>query len=150
MTPRDLTRRTVLVGACGTCAAVAAGCATYTTGHPAPTEAPAPQPTAPQADPGTGGAAPLAATADIPVGGGTVFAESDVVVTQPTAGSFVAFSATCTHQGCTVSSITGNTVTCPCHGSQFALADGSVVKGPARKPLPAKQITVANGQITLA
>ncbi len=84
------------------------------------------------------------------MGGGKVFADADVVISQPTAGKFVAFSATCTHQGCTVSTITGNTVNCPCHGSSFALADGSVVKGPATNPLPEKDIRVSGGQIRLA
>ena len=132
-----------------------AGCATYTTGRAAPTELPTgadgrrrPAPARPPTARRRSGA--LAATADIPVGGGKVFADADVVITQPTAGKFVAFSATCTHQGCTVSTITGDTVNCPCHGSSFALADGSVVKGPATNPLPAKEITVSGGQITLA
>ncbi len=160
MTMRDVPRRTVLTGACGSCAAVVAGCATYTTGRAAPTQlAPAPSVDdlpGPGAQPGTaaaGGTAAsgaLAKTADIPVGGGKVFADADVVVTQPTAGKYVAFSATCTHQGCTVSTISGTTVTCACHGSSFALADGSVVKGPATTGLAKKKIRVAGGQIRLA
>lgn len=156
---RDLSRRTVLAGACGTCAAAATGCATYTTGRAAPTElAPAPSVgdlplpgDQPDATPeGAKQSGPLAAASDIPVGSGKVFADADVVITQPTAGKFVAFSATCTHQGCTVSTITGDTVNCPCHGSSFALADGSVVNGPATSGLPAKEIRVSGGQISLA
>jgi Rieske Fe-S protein len=154
MTMRDLSRRTVLAGACGGCATVVAGCATYTTGRAAPTEIPALPSVAPIQPGVTPGETPasgtLAATSDIPVGGGKVFADADVVITQPTAGRFVAFSATCTHQGCTVSTITADTVNCPCHGSSFALADGSVVQGPASTPLPTKKITVSGGRITLA
>ena len=45
------------------------------------------------------------AKADIPVGGGKVFDALKVVVTQPTAGDYKAFSAICTHQGCTVSGV---------------------------------------------
>ena len=86
----------------------------------------------------------------MPVGGGTVFADKDVVVTQPTAGDFKAFSATCTHQGCKVKSVTDGQIVCPCHGSRFAVADGAVVGGPAKRPLPAKTISVDGDSIVLA
>jgi Rieske Fe-S protein len=89
-------------------------------------------------------------TAEIPVGGGKVFADQKVVVTQPTAGAFKAFSATCTHAGCTVATVTGGMINCACHGSQFSVADGTVKKGPATKPLAPAKVTVNGGQITLA
>ena len=108
------------------------------------TESSAPQSSAPPA----GGA--LAKTADIPVGGGTVFKDQKVVVTQPAAGEFKAFSAVCTHAGCTVGSVSDGTINCPCHGSKFKIADGAVANGPADKPLPAQQIKVEGDQITLA
>ncbi|MFI2373956.1 Rieske (2Fe-2S) protein [Streptomyces sp. NPDC018964] len=96
------------------------------------------------------GADPLAATADIPEGGGKVFADRKVVVTQPTAGEFKAFSATCTHQGCAVKSVADGVINCPCHNSNFSISDGSVQSGPATKPLPAVEITVSGDSITLA
>ncbi len=49
-----------------------------------------------------GGGKVLAKTGDIPEGGGKVFADQGVVVTQPASGEFKAFSAMCTHQGCAV------------------------------------------------
>ncbi|MFG3107690.1 Rieske (2Fe-2S) protein [Streptomyces tendae] len=97
-----------------------------------------------------GAGAALAATADIPEGGGKVFPDQKVVVTQPAAGDFKAFSATCTHQGCAVKSVADGVINCPCHNSSFSITDGSVQGGPAPKPLPAVQITVSGDSIRLA
>jgi Rieske Fe-S protein len=112
-----------------------------------------PQTTEPQTETSAAAAAPppgLASTADIPVGGGKVFEADGVVVTQPKTGEFKAFSAVCTHQGCTVATITGGTINCPCHGSKFKVADGSVAKGPASKPLPPRTVTVTGDQISVS
>ena len=83
------------------------------------------------------------------MGGGKIFADQLVVVTQPTAGAFKAFTAVCTHMGCTVNQVSNGLIMCPCHGSEYSISDGSVKQGPAPTPLPAKQISVANDQITL-
>jgi Rieske Fe-S protein len=91
----------------------------------------------------------LGATSDVPVGGGKIYAEQAVVVTQPTAGTFKCFSATCTHAGCLLHDVTDGTINCACHGSQFSIANGSVTRPPAVRPLPSETITVANGQIML-
>ncbi|WP_327730397.1 Rieske (2Fe-2S) protein [Streptomyces sp. NBC_00487] len=101
-------------------------------------------------DGGTGVGEELARTADIPVGGGKIFKDQKVVVTQPEEGAFKAFSAVCTHRGCIVSSVSDETINCACHGSQFKIADGAVARGPATKPLPAEEITVAGNSIQLA
>lgn len=92
----------------------------------------------------------LARTSDIPVGGGTVFKDEKVVVTQPVEGEFKAFSAVCTHQGCTVGKVADGTIDCPCHGSKYRIADGSVAAGPASRRLPEERINVSGGTITLA
>ncbi|MEV4949919.1 Rieske (2Fe-2S) protein [Streptomyces sp. NPDC053755] len=94
--------------------------------------------------------APLAKTADIPVGGGKVLADQGVVITQPTAGEFKAFSSKCTHQGCAVSGVSDGVITCPCHQSLFDASDGSVKGGPATAPLPPTSIKVEGDAITLA
>ncbi|MFH9675885.1 Rieske (2Fe-2S) protein [Streptomyces sp. NPDC017405] len=96
------------------------------------------------------GGTALAKTADIPEGGGTVFKDHGVVVTQPTAGTYKAFSSTCTHQGCAVGGVADGVIVCPCHHSEFSAADGSVRKGPATRPLPAARITVSGDEIRLA
>ncbi|MDO0916529.1 Rieske (2Fe-2S) protein [Streptomyces sp. DT2A-34] len=98
---------------------------------------------------GAGGAA-LAKTGDIPEGGGKVFSDEKVVVSQPTAGDYKAFSTICTHQNCPMTDLQGDTITCACHKSQFSVLDGSVKKGPATEPLAAKQISVTGDSITLA
>ncbi|WP_181796565.1 Rieske (2Fe-2S) protein [Streptomyces sp. WELS2] len=97
-----------------------------------------------------GGGTALARTADIPEGGGRVFKDQGVVVTQPTAGTYKAFSAECTHQGCAVGSVAHGMIVCPCHGSEFSVADGSVKKGPATKGLAPARITVSGDDIRLA
>lgn len=98
---------------------------------------------------GGGSTGALATTSEIPVGGGKVFAAKKVVVTQPEAGTFKAFSAVCTHQQCTVDKIANGTISCPCHGSTFSAKDGSVTGGPAPAPLPAESIKVSGNEIML-
>ncbi|MGW1597350.1 Rieske (2Fe-2S) protein [Streptomyces sp. NPDC002343] len=97
-----------------------------------------------------GGGTALARTADIPEGGGKIFEDQGVVVTQPAAGTYKAFSVKCPHQGCAVGSVAHGMIVCPCHGSEFSVTDGSVRKGPATRGLPAARITVAGDEITLA
>ncbi|GAA3308429.1 hypothetical protein GCM10020295_70440 [Streptomyces cinereospinus] len=72
-----------------------------------------------------------------------------MVVTQPTAGEYKAFSAKCTHQGCAVKDVTDGVIICPCHDSRFSATDGSVTQGPATQPLAAERITVAGDEIRL-
>ncbi|MFC7796559.1 Rieske (2Fe-2S) protein [Streptomyces cinereoruber] len=154
MTSHSTSRRTVLFAAaalttagCGSDGGGDGGDGGTTAGTPEAPDAPD-SPDAPESPEGDGEA--LARTSEIPVGGGTVFAEEKVVVTQPTAGEFKAFSAVCTHQGCLVNKVADGTVDCPCHGSRFRVADGSVVTGPATRPLPAEQIIVSGETISLA
>jgi Rieske Fe-S protein len=94
-------------------------------------------------------AAPIK-TSDVPVGGGTVFQDQQVVVTQPKAGEFKAFSAFCTHAQCWVTTVSDGAINCPCHGSRFSITDGSVVNGPALQPLATKAVTVNGDQLTVA
>jgi Rieske Fe-S protein len=88
------------------------------------------------------------ATSKVPVDGGFIDSSAKVVVTQPTAGTYKAFTAVCTHQGCTVSTVSNNVIQCPCHGSEFSAKDGSVVNGPATSPLAAVSVKVSGSTIT--
>jgi Rieske Fe-S protein len=91
----------------------------------------------------------LAKVTEIPVGGGVVFSEHKVVVTQPAKGVFRAFSAVCTHVGCICNKVANGTIDCPCHGAEFKITDGAVVTGPAPAPLATRKIAVSDGKIML-
>lgn len=97
---------------------------------------------------GAGGGS-FATAADIPEGGGAIFADEGVVVTQPAAGEFKGFTNICTHQGCPVSDVT-DTINCSCHGSMFSIEDGSPQGGPAASALAEVAITVDGDSISLA
>ncbi|MER8047469.1 Rieske (2Fe-2S) protein [Streptomyces sp. NPDC094032] len=98
---------------------------------------------------GTSQTPPLARTGDIPVGGGKVLADRGVVITQPKKGEFKAFSARCTHAGCTVGGVADGVIVCPCHQSRFDASDGSVKQGPAPSPLEPTPIEVTGDAIRL-
>jgi Rieske Fe-S protein len=92
---------------------------------------------------------PVTGTSAIPVGGGAIFPQAGVVITQPEAGIFLGFDSTCPHQGCTVRAVAAGTINCFCHGSRFRIADGSVAGGPARQPLRRLPLVVRDGWISL-
>ena len=160
----NITRRTVLrgAGAMGAVAASAASLAacgssspssTATTGSAATTgqATSTPVPTTGAASGTTGGGAAASGTkvakADVPVGGGKIV--GGAVVTQPSSGTFKAFTSTCTHQGCTVGSVANNKIMCPCHGSGFDASTGAVVNGPATRALPAKTVTDSGDSVVV-
>jgi cytochrome b6-f complex iron-sulfur subunit len=131
-------RREMLVRT-GGIAAVAAGVAVLAAcGGGAGDETPA-------ATPGADGS--LAQVADIPVGGAisAMAAAEKILLVQATAGVITAFSAICTHQGCTVGPGNGE-LDCPCHGSRFELT-GAVITGPAEEPLTPYEVHVKDGAV---
>jgi len=91
----------------------------------------------------------IAKTADVPVGGGTVVKKWKIVVTQPAAGVYKAFSTACPHKGCAVSVPQDNVMTCPCHGSEFTADTGQATKGPATGALIAYQVRVEGDGIVV-
>lgn len=64
-------------------------------------------------------------------------------------GAFYAFADTCTHLGCSLAegSLGGTIVTCPCHGSQFDVTTGDVVRGPAREPVRSYPVRLEGGAL---
>ena len=89
----------------------------------------------------------LGAASEVPVGGGKVFRNDQVIVTQPTKGEYKAFSAICTHAGCTVEGVVKGVILCPCHGSMYNPSTGAVVGGPAPSPLAALGLQVQGGKL---
>lgn len=152
-----MSRRIVFqgLGALGVAAALA-GCGGGD--NPSGTDAggPAPKPATPghdQRQPQAGsqsGPEALASTAEIPVGGGLILTGPKIVITQPTQGEFKAFTAVCTHEGNTVTSVEDGTIMCAFHGSQYDAETGQVTQGPAPTALAPVKITVRGGQILSA
>lgn len=144
---REVSRRAVVgsvAAAAGGLAVVAGlgGCGAST--PPAPTAGASAPPTAA----GSAGTR-LGPVGDVPVGGGRVFTDLEVVVTQPAAGEFRGFSAECTHTGCIVASVTDGLIVCPCHGSRYHL-DGTVANGPAPRPLRRRTVRQVGGELELS
>jgi len=135
-----VSRRSVLLGACATCAVIVTGCAGSGTGTPSARRSPSSPP------------GPLVALDEIPVGQAVAATGADrapIVVARPTSTTAAAFSAICTHQGCRVKPV-GRELDCPCHGSVFDATTGRVLHGPARRPLPTVPVVVRDGQVFLA
>ncbi|MFC0435907.1 Rieske (2Fe-2S) protein [Kutzneria buriramensis] len=96
----------------------------------------------------------VAKLADVPVGGGTLVDEpggtGKLLLVQPSAGQVKAFSAACPHQGVTVGTPQGGTITCPGHGSQFDASTGALKRGPATTGLTAVDVKVNGAAVVLA
>ena len=128
-----------VLAACGGGDERAATTSTSSSLPASPESSPESSPSGAGSSPAAGGG--LVATADVPVGGGVILERKKIVVTQPDKGTFKAFTAVCTHMNCTVASVRKGLISCPCHGSGFDAADGSVRNGPATGPL--REIAVA-------
>jgi len=163
MDHNDLKRRTVLRGtALGAVAApVLAACgedSPASSGTPGGGGFTPPTPTETPTD-GKPAAEVLATTGDIAVGK-AIFIDSanvpgdavpnGIVVTQPTAGEFHAFSRDCTHNHCAVADIRDGKLHCPCHDSLYDMATGANVSGPAPAPLTEVPIKVKGKNIVRA
>jgi Rieske Fe-S protein len=98
-------------------------------------------------DNGTNDAAVTVKAATVPVGSAVIVGQ--VVVSQIADGDFKAFSAVCTHQQCLVTRVQGQNVICTCHQSTYSAKDGSVLSGPAPRPLPARTVTQAGDSLTI-
>ena len=90
----------------------------------------------------------------MPVGG--IFAFEDpqggpAFLLQPAAGTFLAYSGVCTHNGCTVGyDEAAAEFACPCHGARFEVATGEPVQGPAQQPLAKIAVVESGGVVSYA
>jgi nitrite reductase/ring-hydroxylating ferredoxin subunit len=97
------------------------------------------------------GGTKLTALSAVPVGGsvGLTVGGKPIIVSQPTKGAVVAFSAICPHAGCTVGA-SSTPLKCPCHGSTFDPATGKNLSGPANgAPLPPLNVAVSGENVVL-
>lgn len=132
------------LGALGVAAALA-GCGSGGSGSSAPSDTSVPT----TSSAGTAGEV-LVPTSEVPVGGGVVLTDKQLVITQPTAGEFKAFTSKCTHQGFDVGKVEDGTITCLRHGSTFDAATGEVAGGPAAAPLAEAPIKVEGANVVAA
>lgn len=84
----------------------------------------------------------------VPVGGSVIL--DKFIIAQPTAGNYVAYSATCPHQFQKITVAEGETVRCTAHGSVFNINDGSVMSGPALRGLREVQLTEEGDRLVAA
>jgi len=83
---------------------------------------------------------------DVPAG---VQADGRQILLYRHDGTLYALDNLCSHAACLLSrgSVEGLTVTCPLHGSQYCLADGSIRRGPSHQPQPVIRTRVRTGWI---
>ncbi|WP_406287575.1 Rieske (2Fe-2S) protein [Embleya sp. NBC_00896] len=132
---RALLRGAAVVGAVGAAGIALTACATEN------------QPASPHEKPLLNGPVTVGRSQDVVVGKGKVYTDTSIVVTQPAKDDYKAFDARCPHQGCLVTKVDQGVIQCQCHGSQFSMNDGSVVRRPAKRGLTALPVKVANGEI---
>lgn len=127
----------VVAGGAAAMGTVTAGCANSGSFDPAVTTT------------GPGGA--LIPLDEVPVGGvaQVTIDRRPAFIARPTADTVRAFSAVCTHRGCTVV-VAGDILLCPCHRSHFALLTGEVLRGPAEQPLPPIDVAIDEGSVIRA
>ncbi len=138
----QVSRRTVVLGSLS--AGLLTACGNGATANPS---SPGPASVAASQGPVSPGLVP---TSQVPLGGGAVVSDAQgnpVVVVQPAAGQYLAYSAVCPHAGCPVSEVSQNQIICPCHGSVFSSTDGSVLGGPAPSGLTPIPVKVSAGEV---
>lgn len=130
-----VSRRAVLGAGLAAGSAAAVGCANSGSFDPALTT-------------GTDSGAVLIPLDQVPVGGvaAVTIDRRPAFIARPTSDTVRAFSAVCTHRGCTVVAA-GDILLCPCHRSHFDLLTGEVLRGPAEKPLPAIDVAIDRGGV---
>jgi Rieske Fe-S protein len=94
---------------------------------------------------GVGSGSPLAATGSSALVRSSI---GDFLVARTSADAFVALTAVCTHENCTITGVSGPAFVCPCHGSRFDQS-GGVISGPARTSLRQFGTQLASDVLTI-
>ena len=66
-----------------------------------------------------------------------------------TSSGWVAFDDTCTHEECSLAEgeLEDGVIVCPCHGSEFDVRTGAVLRGPADEPVRVYETRIAGGEL---
>jgi Rieske Fe-S protein len=143
----SVTRRVVLVtSVAGAAGLTLAACAA----EPQIAQTTPPSGTVDQTTTPVSGAVKLGMVGDVMVGSGAKFMIDDaltILVTQPLAGVFKGFNATCTHAGCIVNGVQDGQIACGCHGARFDVETGGVLAGPARQALGKLNVEVRGEEL---
>jgi len=75
--------------------------------------------------------------------------QADIIVVSKGGGQYIAFSASCPHQCCTVN-VSGSQFRCPCHGAVFNMTSGACTNGVTSHPLTALQVCVDSTGIVVS
>ena len=96
------------------------------------------------------GAVKLGPASRLPKGQAATYSDpadgSPDILIRDSSGGLKAFSAVCTHAGCTVG-YEGGVIICPCHGGEYSAETGEVIAGPPPSGLAPKKVLEAGGQI---
>jgi Rieske Fe-S protein len=149
VSPQQITRRTTLRGLAVTVVGAVAGFLVARASGAATAKSPNTAANGYGAAPASGGKL-LARLDQVPPGGGLILSSDKIVLTSGPGGTVHAFSAVCTHQGCTVGSVSGGAIVCPCHASRFDVQTGAVLSGPAPQALPTIPVVVRNNNVYTA
>lgn len=123
-------------------------------GNATTTASPATTTTTPTGSTGAGPGHLLGSAATVPIGSAATFtiptSGDPGIVFHNADGSWTAYDTVCPHAGCTVGWSKGaSMLVCPCHGSQFQVATGAVITGPASQGLVALKIVESGGHLYL-
>lgn len=144
-----------MIAGAGIAAVTLAACGDNSGSAGASANSAAPAGSAPAASAGSASSGvKIAMVTDVPVG--SIFAFEDpqggpAFLLQPAAGTFLAYSGICTHNGCTVGyDEAAAEFACPCHGARFEVATGEPVQGPAQQPLAKIAVVESGGVVSYA
>lgn len=89
----------------------------------------------------------LGPESEVAEGGTKLYREHNVVVSRGGDGALSAYNTVCTHAGCAINKLEGTKLICPCHGSEFDVTTGKVLREPAVAPLKPLTVEVKNGTL---